>query len=385
MRDTIASIMAVNSVANARATRMMVGTMIGVGILALPYAVAQVGFGLGIVALLAVGALSAVVLELYADLVLVRGGKARFIHVVGRELGSFGTFVAAAAYIGSTYGALLAYCIFGGQFLRTITFDVVPMTPFAAMIAFFTLGAVSTVGGSLLVARVQRVLLPTFLILMLVLAAFAFPHIHLEHFSGFAPEHLGTALGIMVFAFFGMSAIPEARDFLGRASAQLPRLSRKAVAIVACVYAAFITAVIGVTGASTTENAIPGLKNTLGHDIYLLATTIAFLITLSAFMNVASSLTNTYLFDIRLRFVMSWVLTMAVPLLFVALGATSMGAVLNISGGVLGSIAGICMLIAYERARMSAELSKDGLRIPQLVVGLAFCFFVAILVMTVVG
>ncbi len=377
--------MALHSAGKARATRAMIGTMIGVGMLALPYAVSRVGFVLGIAVLLMVGVLSAIVLELYADLVLARGGKARFIHVVGRELGTFGTFVAGGAFVGSAYGALLAYCISGGQLLRTAMFAIVPMTPFEAIAAFFVLGAAATIGGSLLVARVQRFLLPAFLGLLGVLSILALPFIDGAHFSGYAPEHLGEALGIMVFAFFGLSAIPEARDFLGRSAQTLPNLVRKAVAGVALVYVAFVTVVVGVTGASTTENAIPGLKNALGHNGYLLATVIALLIVLSAFMNIASSLMNTYLYDLRLRFVASWALTMVVPLGFVAFGVSSMGTVLNISGGILGSIVGISMLVAYERARMSAELSKGALRIPQLVVGLAFCFFVAILVMTIVG
>jgi hypothetical protein len=91
------------------------------------------------------------------------------------------------------------------------------------------------------------------------------------------------------------------------------------------------------------------------------------------------------LYDLRLRFAASWALTMSVPMLFILSGATSMSTVLNISGGILGSISGISMLIAYERARMSAELSKQSLRMPQFVVGLAFCLFVAILVLTIVG
>lgn len=377
--------MASYSEGSARAVRVLMGTMIGVGMLALPYAVAQVGFVLGMLALVLVGALSAVVLELYADLVLVRGGKARFIHVIGRELGIFGTGVAAVAFIGSAYGALVAYCLFGGQFLRVVTFSFMPMTPFMATIVFFALGAVATAGGTLFIARVQRFLLPTFLTLLAVLSVLAVPYMDWEHFTGYAPEHFGTALGIMVFAFFGLSAIPEARDFLGRKASTLPQLARKAVLGVAGVYGIFVIAVVGVMGSATTENAIPGLKNVLGHNMYVLAAALALCIVLSAFMNVATALTNTYLFDFRLRFVTSWVLAMAAPFVVMMLGASSTSVVLNISGGVLGSIVGICMLVAYERARVSAEIPKHRLRIPQIIVGLTFCAFVAIVVMTIVG
>jgi multisubunit Na+/H+ antiporter MnhB subunit len=59
--------------------------------------------------------------------------------------------------------------------------------------------------------------------------------------------------------------------------------------------------------------------------------------------------------------------------------------ILNVTGGVLGAITGIGMLVAYERARMSAELPKNSLRVPQIVVGLTFCVFFAVLVSSLWG
>ena len=110
-----------------RAARPLIGTMIGVGLFGLPFAVMQLGFGLGMAVFAIVAMLTGTLALLYADLVLVRGGKARFIHVVQRELGPFGTFVAGAAFLGGSYGALLAYCLFGGQFLRAFIWGVLPL------------------------------------------------------------------------------------------------------------------------------------------------------------------------------------------------------------------------------------------------------------------
>lgn len=369
----------------SRATRPMIGSMIGVGLLALPFAFAQVGFGLGTLALVVVALVSGVVLELYADLVLVRGGKARFIHVMSRELGHGGTFIAAASFIGSIYGALIAFCIFGGQFLRTVLFGILPLTPTESTIAFFALGALLTIGGSLFVARMQRILLPVFFCLIAGLALFALPHVHLNAFTTFVPSNLGAALGVMLFAFHGMCGVPEARDILGRSSGLLSRVSWRSIATVFCVYLLFSFSVLGVTGASTTENAIVGLNNALGHSAFLLASTIALVVTMSAFMNVANALTYMYVYDLKLRFIPSWLITMLVPIIIVLIGIPSMTSVLKFTGGVLGTIVAICMLVAYERARMSAELPKRSLRVPQLVVGLTFCVFVVVFVGSIVG
>ena len=103
--------------------RPLIGTMIGVGMLSLPFVVARVGVLLGLSAMLLAALVSHLVLRLYADLIMIRGGRARFIQVIGRELGHFGTGVAAFAYIGSILGALTAFIIFGGQFLRVILFE----------------------------------------------------------------------------------------------------------------------------------------------------------------------------------------------------------------------------------------------------------------------
>jgi len=372
-------------VAKARASRAIIGTTVGVGMLSLPFVVAQIGFGLGIALLFVVAALSTILLTLYADLVLVRGGKARFIQVVGRELGHFGTFIAATAYIASIYGALLAYCIFGGQFLRIVTFSFVPLTPLVATLAFFVIAALSTVGGTLFVSRIQRVLLPIFFCLIATLAVFSIPSIDWSNFLGFAPEHIGVAFGVMVFAFHGMSAIPEARDLLGRSASLLPRVILRSMAIVLGIYGVFVFTMIGVTGDTTSENAILGLNNVLGNGAYILASVIALIVIFSAFMNIASSLTNTFLFDFRLRFIPAWFLTMTVPLVLFSLGVESLLTILSVTGGILGSVTAIALLVAYERARMSSELPRNSLKIPQILVGLTFCAFFVIIIMTIFG
>ncbi len=368
-----------------RGARPLVGTMIGVGILSLPFAVSQVGFVLGIGLLLAIGVVNVFILCLYADLVLVRAGKARFIHVIGRELGHFGTFVASTAYIGATYGALIAYLLFGGQFLRAIFYQWLPMSPWTASIWFFVIASVFTLGGSLFVARAQRILVPMFMTLLVVLTIIAIPHIDIQNYLTFTPQNIAVPLGVMLFAFQGMSALPEMRDILSRRPEWLSKSTVFAVSIVAVLYVIFITGVLGVTGAKTTENAIVGLGSSLGQSVVLLASGVAFLTTLTAYLNVTTALMNTYTYDLRLRFIPSWLLTSIIPLIFILLGVQSIVAVLGFSGGVLGPLTAIMMLIAYERARMGGDLPKYALRVPQWVVGLAFVIFASVMIGTIVG
>lgn len=359
--------------------RPLLGTMIGVGILGLPFAVLQVGVvpGIGIFALVAT--LNYLILRLYGDLVLMRGGKARFIHVMGRELGHVGTGIASFAYIASIFGALLAYLIFGGQFLRVVLFAWLPMTITQSTMMFFLLASFLTIGGSLFVAKAQKILLPLMFCTLGVLMIVAFPHMTIDRFMTPASGTVGTAFSMMFFAFFGIAGIPESRDMLGRDSRFLPRTIALAASIVACMYAVFAFGMVATMGTFTTENAILGLS-TIGSGAVLLASGVALCITATAFMNLSTALTNTFLYDVRMRFLPSWFLTMSVPLLFFFFGARHIASVLSVTGGVFSALTAIMVLIAYERARVSADLPKNSMRISQWIVGGAFVVLVVMMI-----
>ncbi len=366
------------------AARPLIGTMIGVGILGLPYAILQVGIGIGILELLLAALISFLVLRLYGDLVMIRGGKARFIQVIGRELGHLGTGIAAFAYIGATFGALLAFIIFGGQFLRVVTFPIFPMTITTASVVFFVVASFFTIGGSLFVARAQKFLIPLFIGLIVLLMIVAAPHMTVVHVLASASGNMSIPLGVMLFAFGGLSAVPEMRDILGKRSDLLPKSIIRASVIVPMVYTVFGIGILAVTGVATTENGILGLS-AVGKSLVLLACGIALLTTFNAYTNLATQLTNTFLYDLRMRFVSAWMTTASLPFALFLMGAQRIASVLSITGGILSSLTAIMMLIAYERARVSADLPKNSLQISQWAIAFTFVMFVAVMVTTVVG
>lgn len=365
--------------------RPLIGTMIGVGILSLPFVVSRVGFTLGMLLLLVVACMSACVLHLYADLVLLRQGKARFIQVIHRELGAMGTGAASFAYLGSSYGALIAYLLFGGQFLRAVLYQWLPISVFGGSVWFFVITTLCTLGGSLFVVRMQRFLAPIFLGAFGILFVIAWPHIDGQNYVTFFPEHIGLPLGVMLFAFHGLVALPEMRDALGRHTQKIFQSIFWGVVTVTMVYGIFIFLVLGVAGEHTTENALLSLGNVLGPSAVWLASVIALCIALNAFVNLATAMVNTYTHDLRLRFLPAWMLTALPPLCLMIFGVQDLVSILGVTGGILGSLTSIMMLIAYERARLGGDLPRSALRVPQWMVALAFVMFVGVMVGTVVG
>jgi tyrosine-specific transport protein len=197
-----------------RGIRPLLGTVVGVGIFGLPYAFAHVGFVFGLTALLAVGALSLMALLLYGDLVLVRPGHGRYLTVVGHDLSLFERGLATLAYFGSHYGALLAYIIVGGSFAHAIFSPWLGGTLLLYQFIFWTIGSVVAWGGLAFLVRLQGVLFPLIFILVLIHTFLLVPHLSFHHFGEFHPENSVLSLGILLFAFGGLSAVPDMRDVL---------------------------------------------------------------------------------------------------------------------------------------------------------------------------
>lgn len=363
--------------------RPLLGTVIGVGIFGLPYAFAQVGFGLGLLALVGVGFLSLMALLLYADLVLVRDGHGRYLSVVGHELNGVEKILAAVAYFGAHYGALLAYVIVGGSFAHAVFSQFFGGSEVLYLAIFWVLGSVLVGGGLSFLVRLQGILFPLILLLVIIHAFLLAPHISLAHLSGFQPQNSVLSIGILLFAFGGLSAVPDMRDLLKR-NRKLMRVSLVfGMLAIACLYAAFSFLVVGVTGVSTSPEAITGIATLIGPVAEALGSLLGLGIVMSAYLSTGVSLTNALVYDQRMGFLTSWATVVLVPIILIILGATNFISVIGVTGGILGSLLGVFLVLAYERARQSHELPKNTLAIPQWLVLLTFLMYSVMLILTV--
>ena len=98
----------------------MVGTIIGAGVLGLPYVVSQAGFLTGMITILGVG-LVVLLLYLYlGETVLRTKGFHQLTGYAEKYLGKWGKGLMTFAMVFGTYGALIAYLIGEGEALAAI-------------------------------------------------------------------------------------------------------------------------------------------------------------------------------------------------------------------------------------------------------------------------
>ena len=367
-----------------RGMRPLIGTMIGVGMFGLPYAFAQAGYPLALAELLLIAGMNLVVLLMYSDLAIAREGHARFVGVIGEQLGPFGRVVAAFSFFASMWGALTAYVIAGGSFAHVLLGQVFGGSETLYQILFWVVCSLLVVGGLSFVNRMQAFVLPGFLLLLAALVVFALPHIDHVNLAFVHPEKFALPLGVILFAFGGISAIPEVRDVLGKDRKYLARTIALATAVVLCVYGLFTMTIVGTSGAQTGAEPFVGLAG-LSPFFVLIGALFGVFVVFTAFINLSTAAMNTLLYDYRLRYKSAWLAAVGVPFLLYLIGSHDMIKVVGLTGGLLSPVIGILIVLAHEKARFGHHLPKRALPIPVFAAFLAFATFAVMFVVTLVS
>lgn len=363
--------------------RPLIGTVVGVGIFGLPYVFSQAGFLVGTLELLLVATLTLLVLYVYSDLLSIEQSRLPFVSVVGKHLGPIGKFFAAVSFLGALWGAMLAYILVGGEFLTNIFRPLMGGEAFRYQMVFWILASACMIGGSLFVRRIQGVLVPVFFAMVVGLTLVALPRLHSDYLIHVDTNFLALPFGALLFSFSGLAAVSECREALGRSRDRVKTALVLGMGLISALYLLFCFAIVGMTGPFTSMQAVEGLR-LVSPWLSIFVSVLGVCTVFTAYLSVGNSVMNSLMYDFRGRFLSSWWLTIIVPVSVFVFGARDFIDVVSATGGLLGGLAGILLMIAYERARLLAQLPKNALRIPQPVVALGFILFAAMIAMTFV-
>jgi amino acid permease len=365
--------------------RPLVGTVVGVGFFGLPYVFAQASYGLALLELAFLVLVQTFFLWAYADLSLAKKGHARFLRIVGDAFGPAGKFLAVVSFFGVLWGAMTAYILTGGEFLSYIGKAwISDVQPHALSVVLGGVLFLALFGGGFVVKRVQRYLIPLFFIVVAILAVFGFSSVSFVNLAQFSFDAWVLPLGVIIFSLGAISAVPEMRDVLKGNGRQLHLAIFWGLLLVAGAYALFTATVVGIAGTGTPPQAIAAFAG-VAPWMVLLGSVLGASVVTTAYVNVGNALVHTLLYDFRVRLLPALFLTGGVPFFLVAMGVDDVIGVLQYSGGVLGALLGILVLIAYEKARRSGQfVARTRAISPAIIFGLFAVFFV-MLVMTLRG
>lgn len=328
------------------------GTIIGVGLFSLPYIASKVGIWIMLIYFAILGSFIIFIHYIFAEISLETKDFKRMPGFAKIHLGRWGEVTALLSTIVGLILALLAYLIVGGEFLSSLLSPNFGGDNFIYTFIYFLVGCLVIYFGIKAIAKVEFWGVVLFLITLLLMFQKAAPVLNIKNlFPNPNFNYLFLPYGAILFSLWGAALVPEVEEMLGSQKKLIKRIIPISILIPIFVYLFFIFMVLSVTGESTTESALSGLKNSLGDGAVLFGLLFGVVATFTSFIALGLTLKKVLMFDLGIKKMNAFIITCFVPLILFLLGFKSFIPVISFAGGVLLGIDGILILLMYKKIR----------------------------------
>ncbi len=332
------------------------GTIIGVGLFALPYVTLKVGFWVILGYFLILGTMTILIHLFFGELALKTPDFKRLPGFAKFHLGNFGEKIAFISTILGTFGAILAYLIVGGEFLTELLSPILGGGNLIWTLIYFFAGAILIFFGIKAIAKIEFWGLISFFVILIAIFFRGVSFINIENlFIGNWSitkgqwSDLFLPYGVILFSLWGAALIPEAEEMLEKEKKKLLKIIPIAILIPALVYLFFIYLVLGISGSQTSETALPGLRQVLGDGIVSLALLFGLLTTFTSFLTLGLTLKKVFWYDLKIEKNLAWAITCFIPLILFLIGINQLIPVISFVGAVMLGIDGILILLMYRK------------------------------------
>ncbi|MEK7607111.1 MAG: aromatic amino acid transport family protein [Patescibacteria group bacterium] len=362
------------------ATATMVGMIVGVGIFGVPYVTVQAGFFMGVFWMLLLGGVTLLMSLFYSEVVFATPGRHRLVGYAWYHLGPFGMAAAALFNILSFWGAQVAYIIVGGQFLFTLLSPIFGGDALLYHLGFFAVMAVLIAGKVSVFKRAELVMAGCLIALIAVISLWAVPRVDWRNLTASVDfVRFLAPYGVILFALGGASAVPGMIDIVGRRRGVVRRAIILGSLISLALTILFTSAIVAVTGHSTTPEVVAGLQGVPGSFAVVLAV-IAFGVfaIASSYLVLGVNLKEVFQYDLRFPPVFAWIFAVGVPALFFLFGTTDFISVIDYSGALFGGIEALLILLMFLLLARRGKAMGGSFTWQALAFGLAAIFIIGI-------
>ncbi len=361
----------------------LVGTIVGAGILGIPYVISKAGVLYGFFLILLIG-FAFLYLNLFAGEVVLRTkGLHQLTGYAEKYLGKSGKVFMAVSMVINIYGALIAYLIGEGSALKSI-FGVGP--PLVYTLIFFAITFFIIYGGIKATGRVELVLISALILVVVIIGLISFQKINFEYFTSFNPKFLFLPYGVILFAFMASPAIPELQEVLGKEKRKMKKTIIVGSLIPIFLYILFAGIIVGLIGEYNFSLLQPNERiATVALSLYsnpflgILANFIAVLAMFTSFLTLGLALVDMYRYDYGFSRNKALLLTLSLPLIITLFDLTSFISVLAITGAIAGGLDAILVILMFWKAK------KLGKRKPEYSLGKHRVLGVCLLIMFALG
>tara|TARA_Y100000310_G_scaffold89923_1_gene87158 strand:+ start:105941 stop:107113 length:1173 start_codon:yes stop_codon:yes gene_type:complete len=365
------------------AATTLIGTIVGAGILGIPYVLAKAGFLYGLLLIVAMG-IAFMFLNLFTGEVVLRTKKQhQLTGYAEKYLGKWGKGFMGLAMFVATYGALTAYLIGEGATLYSI---FKWGSPLLYTLIFFAITFVIIYKGVKATGKTEFILISLLILIVVLIGVLSPQKNFLNNFSIFNPAFFFLPYGVILFAFMGSPAVPELQEVLGKNK----KLMKRAIIIGSItpiiLYVVFSLIIGSIIGVEQFDALAPNDRiATIALQIYsqpilgIFANLLAVLAMFTSFLTLGIALIEVYHYDYKLNYYLSLFLTFSLPLVIVLLDLTNFLAVLGVSGAFAGGLEGILIILMYWKAKIKGD------RKPEYKLGKNFLLGTILIVMFALG
>lgn len=358
----------------------LVGTIIGAGIFGLPYVISKSGIVPGVFYFAVLGGAVLLLHLMFGEIALRTAEKHRLIGYAQIYLGDWGKTVVTFSTVFGVVGALLAYIIIGGDFLRIAASPFFSLQSPAWSVVFWAALSVFILRGIQAIAKAELLMNLALFFVVAVIFAFALPRMEIQNFRMFEASQVFLPFGVVLFALAGWAAIPEIADLFKKKKdkKKLDNLIVLASVITVGLYVLFSLVVAGVSGNETSPDALSGLEPFLGKNIVILGALFGLIAIAASFLVLGNYLKNSLRYDFKVPHLLAAGVATLTPLALFLLGFREFIAVIGLVGAFMGAVEGIIIVLIYARAKGKGDREPEySLRIPVIVLFAAAALFLA--------
>jgi len=303
---------------------------------------------------------------IYGEVILRTPGDHQLTGYAKIYLGNWGKTLAALAIFISAYGALLAYLIKTGEFLNLIFNGF--SAPFFSLL-FFIFASSALFVGLRKISFFEGLLVIALLLLVLLIAFFGGGKIDFANFQTVNWQFLFLPYGVILFALFGLTVIPEMEEILREKHKSLKKSIIVGSLIPLFIYLLFTAIVVGVCGNLTSDDAISGLIYFFPSGIIGLGAVLGVLTMSSSYLVLAYVLREVWFRDFKFPKPLAFLLSSFPPLILFWLGAKGFIKILGITGSLMAGLTGVLVVLMYLKAKKKGRRQPAySLRLPLLLI-----------------
>lgn len=362
------------------AVSILVGTIVGAGMFALPYVSQKAGFLVGVLYIVTLFFVFLALHLMMSEVALRTEGKHRFIGYVGEYFGKTAKDAVTITSILGVFGGLLAYILISGNFLHLLSADIFPLAGLNEIYFWLSMSVILLFGIRAL-EKSEVFMLVFLLVAILLMTFYSLPHLNIQNLAGFTPSNFFLPYGPAMYALAGVAAIPLLRDILRGEERKMKKAIFTGTLIPAILYIMFVCLVVGVTDGFVTEDSLTGLSYSIGQKAIVLGALFGLLAAATSYLAFSFYLKQTFIYDLHMSERKATAIVILSPLLLVSFIPVGFIDVVIFLGAVFGGIEAIILVKLFKKAKeKSQRVPEYSVNIPKLFIYfMLLLFFVGII------